>query len=62
MQCAEHEGLVKEFESTVNPLMTCILKNLNETRTLKTLRDGLLPKLVSGELRVDMEKVTDDVV
>ena len=48
--------LVKEFESTVNPLMTCILKNLNETRTLKTLRDGLLPKLVSGELRVDMEK------
>ena len=48
--------LAKEFESMVKPLMTCILKNLNETHTLKTLRDVLLPMLVSGELRVDMEK------
>ena len=48
--------LVKEFEAMVKPLMTCILKNLNETRTLTALRDALLPKLVSGELRADMEK------
>ena len=44
--------LVKEFEAMVKPLMTCILKNLNETRILTTLRDALLPKMVSGDLRV----------
>ena len=51
--------LAKEFESTVNPLMMCILKNLSETRTLESLRDALLPKLLSGDLRVD---ITDNAV
>ena len=40
------------FECTVNPIMGHILNNLNESRTLAALRDTLLPKLVSGQLRV----------
>ena len=30
-----------------------ILKNLHESRTLAEQRDALLPKLVSGEVRVN---------
>ncbi|MEO7134365.1 MAG: hypothetical protein ABI024_09095 [Vicinamibacterales bacterium] len=30
-----------------------VLGNINESRTLTALRDTLLPKLISGELRPD---------
>ena len=44
--------LAKTFESAVNPVMERILNNLYGSRTLATLRDALLPKLVSGKLQV----------
>ena len=44
--------LAEAFELTVTPVMRRILCNLLESRTLATLRDALLPKLVSGKLRV----------
>ena len=34
------------------PLLRRIFANCNESRTLTALRDALLPKLLSGELRV----------
>ena len=40
------------FSSLVAPLLNRLQANQRETRTLGTLRDTLLPKLVSGELRV----------
>ena len=40
------------FEFAVNPLMERIVSNLRESRTLTSLRDMLLPKLVSGDLRI----------
>ena len=40
------------FECTVNPIMKRILNNLHESQTLTVQRDTLLPKLVSGEVRV----------
>ena len=40
------------FESTVNDLMGQIRWNLQESRCLAAQRDVLLPKLVSGELRL----------
>ena len=40
------------FESTVNDLMGQIRWNLKESRCLAAQRDVLLPKLVSGELRL----------
>jgi type I restriction enzyme S subunit len=45
-------GLVKEFERQVAPLDDRIEVIDQESRTLAALRDTLLPKLISGELRV----------
>ncbi|HRZ83251.1 MAG TPA: restriction endonuclease subunit S, partial [Candidatus Hydrogenedentes bacterium] len=49
---APHEGLVAAFERLCGPLDAAIARNAHESRTLASLRDALLPKLVSGELRV----------
>lgn len=40
------------FDKTVTPIFARILSNIKESRTLAALRDALLPKLLSGELRV----------
>jgi type I restriction enzyme S subunit len=40
------------FERVVRPIYTRIISNERESRTLATLRDLLLPKLISGKLRV----------
>lgn len=45
-------NVAEAFEYTVNPIMRRILNNLHESRTLAAQRDALLPKLMSGELRV----------
>jgi type I restriction enzyme S subunit len=50
------------FEDTVCELMELILSNLFENLTLASLRDTLLPKLISGELRIqDTEKFLKEV-
>ena len=41
------------FESMVQPIMERILSNLHQCGAIAALRDTLLPKLVSGQLRVD---------
>ena len=41
------------FDSIVKPLFAKIESNENESRTLAQIRDTLLPKLLSGEVRVD---------
>jgi type I restriction enzyme S subunit len=43
---------VEGFEATVSPLFRRILANTEESRTLAGLRDTLLPRLLSGEIRV----------
>ncbi|MEW6105272.1 MAG: restriction endonuclease subunit S [Bacillota bacterium] len=45
-------GVMKVFDEKVRPLYGRIVENERESRTLASLRDALLPKLVSGELRV----------
>ena len=51
---------LKAFEDTVAPGLQRVLGNLFESRTLATLRDTLLPKLISGELRVrDVERFAE---
>ena len=40
------------FENTVTPYYQKIKTNKNQIRTLEKLRDTLLPKLMSGEVRV----------
>ncbi len=40
------------YDCAVGPLLSKILLNLHQSRTLASLRDALLPKLISGELRI----------
>ena len=55
--------ITKAFDSFVNPYFQLILKNSHESNTLTKIRDTLLPKLISGELRVpDAEKMLEDVI
>lgn len=42
-----------KFKKLVNPLYKKIQENIFQSRSLTSLRDSLLPKLISGELRVD---------
>jgi type I restriction enzyme, S subunit len=46
------ENLEKRFDDSVDGIMSMIQKNLEESSTLNQLRDTLLPKLISGELRL----------
>jgi restriction endonuclease S subunit len=46
-------SLVVEFERRVGPILERIRVALLDTRALATVRDTLLPKLISGELRVE---------
>ncbi len=48
------EDKIKEFDETVGPLFLKVESNNNQIRTLTQLRDNLLPKLMSGEVRVKM--------
>jgi type I restriction enzyme S subunit len=45
-------ALVERFASLANPMYERWISNLHQSRTLATLRDTLLPKLLSGELSV----------
>ena len=50
------DSLLEVFEKAVSPLFQRIAIQGEESRTLATLRDTLLPKLLSGELGVDKIK------
>jgi type I restriction enzyme, S subunit len=45
-------ALLKVFDATVSAIHLNMAHNDQQSRTLATLRDALLPKLLSGELRV----------
>ena len=52
--------LAAELEKAILPMMSGILSNLHESRTLATLRDALLPKLISGKLRIkDAKRIVE---
>ncbi len=54
--------LVRCFSDRVSPIFTCIKQLQSEAGVLAQLRDTLLPKLISGELRVaDAEKFVEHV-
>jgi len=44
--------LVEAFEARVGPFLERIFASLFESRSLAALRDTLLPKLISGEIRI----------
>ena len=51
-----NKNMVKIFTTTVTPILEKIFKNTFQIRTLEKLRDTLLPKLMSGEVRVKSEQ------
>lgn len=44
--------IILKFDATVEPLMLRIRENLYQAQTLAALRDTLLPRLISGQLRL----------
>ncbi len=48
------ENKIAEFNNLIDPIFTKIQLNKVQIRTLTQLRDTLLPKLMSGEVRVDL--------
>ncbi len=55
------EMLAKAFGGIVEPLFTLIRSNMDESRSLAEARDALLPKLLSGEVRVTERKTAETV-
>ena len=50
------------FNQTLHSLINKILANHSQAQTLATLRDTLLPRLISGQLRLpDAEVMVDEV-
>ena len=45
-------AVLKQFHSFAEPIFERIGLNLKENQTLTQIRDGLLPKLMSGKIRV----------
>jgi type I restriction enzyme S subunit len=56
-------SVLAAFKSAVMPLYRRITGNVVESRSLSALRDTLLPRLISGELRVrDAERFLEQVL
>lgn len=48
-------ALIQAFTDLAKPMFDRINRNTDQSRTLATLRDTLLPKLLNGELRPTKE-------
>ncbi len=49
------KGEMRALDEIMSPLIAKIVSNMKENRTLEELRDALLPKLMSGEVRVKVD-------
>ncbi|MBL7043909.1 MAG: restriction endonuclease subunit S [Pirellulaceae bacterium] len=57
------EEVATVFERATSSLQGRLVANVNESETLAALRDTLLPRLLSGEIRVaDAERTVEEVV
>lgn len=61
--CRPTDAVVGAFRDFAQPLFGRLMGNIHESRTLAALRNTLLPKLISGEIRISeaeraMESVT----
>jgi len=46
---------MRAYESIVRPMHRTMRENQRQSRTLAAIRDALLPKLMSGEVKVGTE-------
>lgn len=59
---AANENVIAAFSKMAESLMNQVLQNSLQSRTLAQLRDTLLPKLISGELRVpNAERIVSEL-
>ena len=57
-----HFDIQKIFEIISSPMIQKISINLKQNNTLKSIRELLLPKLISGEIRIpDAEKIMEEI-
>ena len=49
------EATLLKFQTVIEPIFTKLLENAKQIQTLEKLRDTLLPKLMSGEVRVQYQ-------
>ncbi|EQD44448.1 type I restriction-modification system restriction subunit, partial [mine drainage metagenome] len=55
--------VVSAFDRAIAPLRALVVNNARQSRTLAAIRDTLLPKLISGEIRIkDAEKIVGEAV
>lgn len=45
-------SILEKFEDITSPLVSLIFNNAKKIRSLATIRDTLLPRLISGQLRL----------
>jgi type I restriction enzyme S subunit len=63
MVCQPTTGVALEFDKIAGPIFERVVSNLLSIRILESLRDTLLPRLISGKLRVpDAEKMVEAVL
>lgn len=59
--CLPSASALEAFNACVEPMLDRIVSNIQESRALAVMRDFLLPKLMSGEVRVkDAEKLVGE--
>jgi len=47
-----NEKMINDFDKAIKPFYNMIIKNVEENQKLASLRDLLLPKLMTGEIRI----------
>jgi type I restriction enzyme S subunit len=61
--CLGTEEVAAAFNHLVAPMIESIIANIHESRTLAQTRDLLLPRLMSGEIRVaEAEKIVEEAL
>ncbi|MCV2217679.1 restriction endonuclease subunit S [Thauera sp. Sel9] len=56
------DGVIIKFSELISPVFSQILANQKQADNLAEIRDSLLPKLLSGELRIpDTERILEEV-
>ena len=57
------DALMEVLDATLDPIFKRIIENENEIKTLSSLRDFLLPRIMSGEVRVcEAEKLIESTL
>ena len=58
--CRPADAVAEAFRDIASPMLGRLVRNVHESRTLAALRDALLPKLISGQIRVpDAERILE---